>query len=283
MNSLTYRKGFTLIELLVVISIIGMLSSVILASISTAREKGRVAGLKIFATNIDHLIGANLAASWEFDNCSGTTVSDLSGNNNTGTLSNSAAWDATDVPMGSGCSYNVNATYGISTAAPSTSLDMGNSSMTISVWIKNSAVYAGEGMILEHSIWGASDTYQLDTMGNTTIRFNTVGMNSNGGPLDYSINFADSKWHQIVTVFDTNNGSPYTVSIYFDGKLAASKTTTSAIGAGTSATYIGYRGNNSNRFPGKIDQLRVYKSALTASLVQDMYAYEKPSFELASR
>ncbi|MDO8620543.1 MAG: type II secretion system protein [bacterium] len=41
MNPTSFKKGFTLIELLVVIAIIGLLSSIIFASLTTARMKGR--------------------------------------------------------------------------------------------------------------------------------------------------------------------------------------------------------------------------------------------------
>ena len=72
---LNFKKGFTLIELLVVVAIIGILASVVLASLNTARNKGAEAAIKANLSNIRAAAEIAYDSTGNYNNiCTNSTV-----------------------------------------------------------------------------------------------------------------------------------------------------------------------------------------------------------------
>ena len=136
MNKNFKHRAFTLVELLVVISIIGLLSSVVLAALNGARAKGVVASAQVFDTNIYHAFGANASVLYDF-NDGVVPPTDMSGNGNTITCPVTSSPISVPGISGKGLSFSSPSVYCFSVNFPYNKFSSSNGS--ISFWINPSA------------------------------------------------------------------------------------------------------------------------------------------------
>jgi type II secretory pathway pseudopilin PulG len=255
---------------MVVISVIGMLASVVLVSLQSARDKGRVSSGIIFATTMYHAWGADALGIWNFDEANGAFIDSGSNNFNlscVGTCTRNSSLK----PGSSGNSLDfsaessqVSSTNYLDSGAISKSLSTG---YTTSVWVylsNNSA--AGMAYVVYPRLaflnFAAGATPAQINIGPRTAAYAT------GYPLNYSTPI--NKWVNFAVSYDGTNN----LRIYVDGKLNQ----TVAVGAATLGTTvsqitIGNEGAGSVHFMrGLIDELSVYNSVLTANAIEQIYA-----------
>ncbi|WGD36001.1 LamG-like jellyroll fold domain-containing protein [Olleya sp. YS] len=153
----------------------------------------------------------------------------------------------------------------------------GLNEVTIMAWIKIDPSNLGTS---GNTIAGEDITCRLYIDSGNKIRFGTrttAGYTSvtNGGSINYD------EWHHVTGTFSATTG---TQSIYLDGKLVTTVTNTNQIGktflntsSWTGSFEVGrYSRNVSNMqyFNGEIDEVRVFKTAMTEEQIQQMIYQE---------
>jgi len=249
-----HNKAFTLIELLVVIAIIGLLSSIVLVALKSAREKAKIAKSLNFAAQVHHALGAYAVGVWDFDEGSGGTVKDSSGNNNDGTITG-AEW-TDDIPSGDGYALDFDGSAQHRIEMSLIRFEA-NEEFTVTYWIMHTS-YNSMG-VLNHSV--SYNNGRIGHQSASRISFWSPNVNIN-----LSESFSPNIWQHFVLTRD-GSGS---VRVYRNGNLVGTGTYTGA----QQWNRIAAKPANSSWawFTGKVDDVRIYEEALTSAQIKKLYA-----------
>ena len=208
---------------------------------------------------------------------SGTTWSDLSGNGNTGTLTNGPTFSAGN--LGSIVFDGTN-DY-VDTVNTETTFQFANVTFTVSLWIKTNAtsgVIISKGATASTAGW----MFQFDSAGTVSgTTKGSDGTNTYNRTSTATVN--NNTWRNIVAVYTTNTTTlaSNTTSIYIDGVLSNGTGTLGGLvyATTTDTVQIGRRPSGAY-WSGSVSNLLIYNRALTAAEILQNYNATKSRFGL---
>ena len=222
-----------------------------------------------------------------FDQSSGTTAPDSSGNGYNGTLFNGVSWITGKI---SGAISANNTNQYVST--PTISLSTTNA-VTVAMWVNRTYASGGANgttlFELSSNYNNNPGTFAFfpDEAADCGTQAMEIGIEGNVG---FNVKcFAQPTsgvWHHIAVVYDMSQGSANEVNLYIDGvlKTALSQTHTSD-NTGAFANfplYLFSRAGTSSFAGGEMDDLQVYSRALSATEIQNLYNNVPADFILSA-
>ncbi len=206
---------------------------------------------------------SGLVGWWRFDEGTGTTAYDVSGNANNGTLAGATlpAWSAGT--LGNALKFDgVNATINLSNSNSFTNM---SSSFSISHWVNTTSSI---GQMYTVSNAGSGNGYRFGLTGGL-IAF-LVGNGSYTETTCGSKTVNDGTWHMITGVYNLSGTNQF--NCYIDGVLAGTVSLPSNyVGYSAAAPGIG-KPPCCQPFTGYLDDVRIYSRALSESEIAQLYS-----------
>ena len=194
-------------------------------------------------------------AAYGFDEGSGTTVTDQSGNGNTGTVSGTT-WAATGKY---GKALQFNGSSALVTIPDAASLHL-TTGMTLEAWVNPSTVNGNWRDV----IYKGNDNYYLEATSSNASKPD-AGLIAGGSYADAygSAALTANSWTYLAETYD---GA--TLRLYVNGTQVASTAHTGTISTSTNPLQIGGDSLYGQNFAGMIDEVRIYNTALTPTQIQ---------------
>lgn len=224
--------------------------------------------LLIVGTGISRSGAATLEALWNFDETSGSTLADSSGNGRNGTIQGTVDLDLESaipgVPtVGRSAEFN----GGTSSANVGNYFNTMTNNFSVAGWVHPDTVAAT--MRILSSDRGSSNSGWGFGLSSSDLVFTTYGKADYYSP---TANLKAQAWQHIAVNFDSNNDATFFVN---GTQIGSTVSGADPAVTGTNNFFIARAGVNGSgspteQFAGRLDGLRVYSGNLTATEVQNL-------------
>ena len=244
--------GFTLVEVLVVISIIGILSSIVMVSINSAKEKAEIAKGKAFDSHISRVIGLSLLSKWSLEN--GEAEDQAEGGNN-----GDITGGVTEVAGITDNALQFNGTDGLVEFDESFFVST-PTEFTVSLWAKPSSIPPDEDAVLFYSTRNVEFMIGYSTDGKFFTSYKLSSLIWEG--VSAEKNSSPGKWYHVVASWSSSK-----VVLYVNGSVVGQIVPTGSTFATTPsgnpalAAFVRPTGTR-NYFEGILDGVSLYTEAI---------------------